>query len=288
VPLIRSRQGFTLVEMLIVLVMLGLVGGITVRVLTGTQRITLAQGERAMMQSTTRTGVLVVPSELREINPALGDIRAMDDTSITYRGMRTLAVTCATPTLTTVRVPTAGILGLKPFVANDSILLFVEGLDADITGDDGWARARIASVSTATACAGGAPGTTLTLDTGILMADGSGMAPTAAQLGPVAVVRGFEQTTMAAYRATDGQTWLGMFRNDGGVIEPVLGPLAADSGLRLTYRDGNGNVTATPADVQSIDIRVVGRTSRAVHRGQKTAAIEFDSLTTRVALRNTF
>src|SRR5690606_21167201 len=97
-PLVRSRSGFTLIELMIVLVMLGLVGAITVKVLTGTQRVTVAQGERALMQSTARTGVLVLPSELREINPALGDITSMSATSITYRSMRTLAVSCAAPT----------------------------------------------------------------------------------------------------------------------------------------------------------------------------------------------
>ena len=91
-PLTRSRAGFTLVELLIALTLLGIVGAVTVRLLSDTQRVTTAQGERAHMQATTRVGALVMPTELREINPAMGDITAMSDTSIEYRGMRNLAM----------------------------------------------------------------------------------------------------------------------------------------------------------------------------------------------------
>lgn len=286
-PVIRARGGFTLVELLIVVVMLGLIGMITVRVLTDTQRLTLAQGERAMMQSTARTGVLVLPTELREINPSLNDITAMDDTSITYRAMRTLAVACVPPTTTSVRVKTSSIQGLKPFTVTDSVLVFVEGLDKYYPDDDDWARARITGVSTATACPDGSPGTTLTLAAN--MTHGTSTVTTNADLanGVSAIVRGFEKTVLAAYRDAGGVTWLGM-GPVGGAIQPIIGPLAADSGLRLTYRDAAGAVTASMTNVTNVDVRIVARTDRAIHRGQKTAAVEYDSLTTRIALRNTF
>lgn len=288
--MIRSRAGFTLVELLIVLVMLGLVGGITVRVLTDTQRITVAQGERAMMQSTARTGALVVPSELREVNPALGDIMAMDDTSITYRGMRTLAVSCDLPTAAVVRVATASIQGLRGFVAGDSVMVFAEGdaLDgipfadeADTRDDDGWAPGVITGVSTATACGNGAPGTTL-LIAGGLLPNGN-----PASFRQAAVVRGYEETTLAAYTDGNGDDMLGMITKDQS-IQPVLGPLAADSGLRLVYRDGSGNITTTTTAVRSIDVTVRSITSRPVHKGQGYPAVEYDSLRTRIALRNAF
>lgn len=287
-PLIRGRRGFTLVELLIVLVMLGLVGTITVRVLTDSQRLTVAQGERAMMQSTARTGVLVLPTELREINPSLGDITAMNDTSIEYRALRTLAVTCVAPTTTQVRVPTATIQGIGSFAVGDSVLVFMEGADKHYPDDDDWGRARVAGRSTATACPDGRPGTTLTLEAGMKYGAGAGTNVTNADLvnSLAAVVRGIEHTTMAAYRDPAGVTWLGMRTN--GAIQPILGPLAADSGLRLTYRDAAGNVTATPANVTNIDVRIVAVTDRAIHNGSKTPAVQYDSLTTRIALRNTF
>ena len=288
--MIRSRGGFTLVELLIVLVMLGLVGGITVRVLTDTQRITVAQGERAMMQSTARTGALVVPSELREINPALGDIMAMDDTSITYRGMRTLAVSCDLPAPPVVRVATSSIQGLRGFAVGDSIMIFSEGVlidgipyaeEADTRDDDGWALGIITGVSTATACGTGVPGTTLVIAGGLLPGEVAG------SFRQVAVVRGYEETTLAAYTDGNGDDMLGMITKDQS-IQPVLGPLAADSGLRMTYRDGSGNVTNTATAVRSIDVTVRSITSRPVHKGQGYPAVEYDSLRTRIALRNAF
>lgn len=288
-PLMRGRAGFTLVELLIVLVMLGLVGAITVRVLTDTQRLTVAQGERAMVQTTTRTGVLVLPTELREINPGFGDITQMNDTSITYRGMRNLAISCTAPTTAAVRVATASIEGLKGFSVNDSILVFFEGNEPNSPNDDDWVLARVQGISTGTACDDGRPGTTLTFAGSPTMSDGSPVDNTAFGNNPMAVVRAFEKTTIAAYEDDNGDTWLGMLGpSDGTTIQPVLGPLAADSGLTLTYRDGSGAITTNPLLVQSIDVRVIGITTRPVHKGSSTPAIEYDSLTTRIALRNTF
>lgn len=223
-PLNRSRAGFTLVELLIVMVLMGMVGAIVVRVLTDTQRLTVAQSEQAMVQSTTRTGVLVLPSELREINPALGDIKVMDDTSITYRGMRTLGISCVQPTKASVRVLTSSIAGLKvDFLANDSLLLFVEG-DPTTATDDGWALARVAAVSSATACPTG-PGTTLTLQPNVRMADNPAVEPDDSWFPAVAIVRGFENTVIASYEDANGDTWLGMESPAGAAIQPVLGPL---------------------------------------------------------------
>ena len=281
-PMIRTRSGFTLIELLIVLVMLGLVGGITVRVLTDTQRITVAQGERALMQATARAGALVVPAELREINPAFGDITAMDETSITYRSMRTLATTCVPPTTTSLRVATAGIRGLRDFAVGDSLLVFAEGADPNSADDDDWALSAITAISTATACPDGTAGTTLT------MANSTMPDASAPVYGQFAIVRGFLETTMESYVDGDGVTWLGMASPSTEEIQPVLGPIAADSGLRLAYRDAAGVVTATATDVRSIDVAVISITSRPVHKGQQTPAVEYDSLSTRVALRNSF
>ena len=101
------------------------------------------------------------------------------------------------------------------------------------------------------------------------------------------VVRGFQKTTLASY-VSDGKTWLGMQGSNDDQMQPVLGPLAADSGLTLRYRDNTGAETTTQTAVETIDVKVIGVTSRPVHNGQHTPAVEYDSLTTRIALRNTF
>jgi prepilin-type N-terminal cleavage/methylation domain-containing protein len=289
-PVTRTRAGFTLVELLIVMVLVGLVGMVLVRVLTDTQRITVAQGERAMMQSATRTGVLVVPAELREINAWMGDIIAMSDSSITYRGLRAMAVACGPTTTAGTLVETASIQGLGSFAVNDSVLVFVEGLDPLSVDDDTWALARISSVATA-ACPNTNPGTLLGFAGTMAVFDlatGTWQTSILPVFGDAAVIRKFEHTTLALYQDGEGVSWLGMQGPSDAGIQPVVGPLAADDGFTLAYLDVNGNPAGSPELVRSIDVKVVGVTSRQIREGNTPLAYKFDSLSTRVALRNSF
>lgn len=286
-PLTRNRAGFTLVELLIAIVLVGLVGVIIVRLLADTQRLTVAQGERAMLQSTTRTGVLVVPAELREINSAMGDITTATSSSIVYRGMRTMGVTCGAPAAGIAVVDNGTIQGLGSFEAADSVLVFVEN-DPTTADDDTWALSRLGAVAPGV-CPNGDAGTTLTFVGTMAVFDWAtglwnGPAPV---LGNAAVIRKFEQTQLTSYQDGNGDTWLGM-SVEGNPLEPIAGPLADADGLRFDYVDAGGNPTMTPGAIAAVQITVVGVTSRAVREGQNPLAFKFDSLTTRVALRNSF
>ena len=64
----RPRRGFTLVEVMIALVILGIVTGAIYRLLDANRRIAVAQAEQVMLQSNVRTGSLIGPNELRELN----------------------------------------------------------------------------------------------------------------------------------------------------------------------------------------------------------------------------
>ena len=283
-PLMHSRRGFTLVELLIALVLLGMVGAITVRMLTDTQRLTVAQGERANVQATNRVGALVMPAELREINPALGDILSMSATSIEYRALRNLAVSCAAPTPTSVVVSAASVGGLRPsFGMNDRILVFVEG-DRDDDDDDLWGVGQVSGVAAAT-CPDGTAG--ILLSTGALVYQYDGATPVpGAMLATGAPVRAYEHTTLSAYTDGEGRTWLGM-EVEGDVVQPVVGPLAAD-GLQFTYRDANGDPTGTATSVRTIDVAITGQSSRTVHQrgGGSGPGVIVDTISTRVTLRN--
>lgn len=285
-PVIRGRAGFTLVELMIVVVLLGIVGAVTVRMLTDAQRLTVAQGERAQLQSTNRTGAIVLPVELREVNPALGDITFMSADTIRYRGMRNFGVTCLTPTATTAVVLASSVGGLRGFANGDSVLVFVEG-DVTTLDDDRWAKAVIAAapVTAAAVCPGSLAGTTLVFSTagGGMRFDDDNTAVTGLQNG--AVIRAFTHTRLGTY-ISNGRTWLGMAANDDA-FEPLIGPLMADSGLNLVYRDRLGNVTNVATNVRSIDVTIRGEASREVHtKGTGAPQLINDSLVTRVTLRN--
>ncbi|HEX6105720.1 MAG TPA: type II secretion system protein, partial [Gemmatimonadales bacterium] len=68
----RQHRGFTLVEILIALVIMGLVTGALFQLLTNTQRLSRAQAEQVDLQANVRAGSLVVPNELRELNTVVG------------------------------------------------------------------------------------------------------------------------------------------------------------------------------------------------------------------------
>lgn len=290
-PLMRSRAGFTLVELMIALTLLGIVGAVTVRLLSDTQRVTAAQGERAHMQSTTRIGALVMPTELREINPAMGDLTAMSDTSIEYRGMRNLAISCTAPTPTSVLLSAASVGGLRPFQVGDSLLVFVE-VDKNEDIDDRWGLAVVQNVSAGNICPGGAASIALTLSPangGMNYQDAPGVTVTASELLTGAPVRAFEHVTMSTYTDANSDNWLAMKIGTGGTWEPLVGPLPSTNGIALTYFDALDNVTATTTLVRSIGISIRGETTQPVYgRGPAASGPQLltDTLSTRVTLRN--
>ena len=289
-PLMRSRAGFTLVELMIALTLLGIVGAVTVRLLSDTQRVTAAQGERAHMQSTTRIGALVVPTELREINPAMGDLTAMSDTSIEYRGMRNLAISCTAPTPTQVLLSAESVGGLRPFQVGDSLLVFVE-VDKNEDIEDRWGLAEIRGITPGNICPGGLGSIQLTLNPangGMVYQDDQLTTVTPSELLTGAPVRAFEHVTMSTYTDANSDNWLAMkVGNDNW--EPLVGPLPSTNGIHLDYFDALGNATATTWLVRSIGISIRGETTQPVYGRDASAngpQLLTDTLSTWVTLRN--
>ena len=68
----RNHRGFTLVELLVVLVIMGIVTGGIFKLLNTTQRLSRAQAERVDLQSNVRVASIVIPTELREMNAVIG------------------------------------------------------------------------------------------------------------------------------------------------------------------------------------------------------------------------
>ena len=94
-----ARRGYTLIELLIALVLLGMVSGAIYKVLVNNQRLYLAQTQQIDLQQNMRAAAAILPAEFRELDAADGDIRAMSATSIRIRAMRLLGWACLTPPL---------------------------------------------------------------------------------------------------------------------------------------------------------------------------------------------
>jgi prepilin-type N-terminal cleavage/methylation domain-containing protein len=283
----RTRRGFTLIELLIALVLLSLVTASIFSLLNTTQRVTRAQGERSSLQSNVRTGAIVVPAELRQINTVAGgttdqnDIVAMTATSINYRAMRGMGLVCQVPTSTEVRVfnNTANpFMGYRaPAGPRDGLYVFIEN-SVDKSSDDAWVKATVTGVAAGNVCPGGVAGYTFTVSPAV-----AGL--TSATIN--APVRTYEVMTLQLYQA-NGEWWMGAQSNSAGeAMQPMLGPLRSGNGLGFEYFNAAGATTADVKQVRSIRVTIRGLSDQAVVSGAGTHnGVVGDSIVTQVVLRN--
>lgn len=296
----RRAPGFTLVEILIALVLLGLVSTVIYKLLITTQRVTDAQAQRGDLQTNLRAGVLVIPNELRQATistsgsfDSISDIRAVTDTSIQYRAMRGFYTICATPSsATSLKVVDAAGFASEYRTPNtsDSAFVFWEG-DTTKTSDDAWVQVGLSGVSSTTCTYAGASRNAYAFTFA-----GSGI-PNAsfpyAKIQAGSPVRTYEVVTLSLY-ASGGSEWLGM-QIGSGSMQPVVGPLAATSGglygFQLTYYDSTGTaLTAGQSNIpkiRTIKVSLRGVTTGSVSlAGSSNRAQIKDSLITYVTLRN--
>lgn len=274
-----STRGFTLVEMLIGLVLLGIVTTTIYRILDTNTRLARAQTEQVSLQSAVRIGSLVVGNELKEIGINLvdsTDILAMSANGITYRAMRATAVACDVAA-DHVRIRQTPFFFTRSIAAGqDSMLLYVEG-DPDLSSDDRWLQLAITGVSNSTCGAIPAINLATTINTATTPL---------AQILLDAPVRTFEVMELGILNS-GGQNWLGVRSVSAGqVLQPALGPITA-AGLEFGYFDAAGVVTTSRTAVRSIQITVRGQTDRSVRAaGQSALQVALDSLSMRITLRN--
>jgi prepilin-type N-terminal cleavage/methylation domain-containing protein len=285
-----TRRGFTLAELLVALVLLGIVSLGIYRVLLNNQRMYQAQTQRIDLQQNIRAAVTIIPSDLREIDPTDSDIVGMGSDSIRFRAMRQFAVACTPPVLgaglggLTLTVWKSLTYGASQFSTNDSLLIFYAGASDTTRADDVWIPAAITVNPVSATCTGGAVGSgwlmtvSLSATTRVPFVNGLGGIPVNAP------VRGFDMVTYKLYQATDGQYYIG-YRLGNGTIQPAIGPVLS-TGLALVYYDSTGAVTADRARVRTIRITVRGMTAQPVRQPNGSTSQAVDSITTLVALRN--
>ena len=288
-PLLR-RRGFTLVELMIAILLLGLVSTAIYKVLLNNQRTFAAQTQRIDLQQNIRAAATILPGEFRELDAADGDIVApMTATSITIRAMRQMAILCTAPVLP--NNPLTFIVRQSPFfgdrqnfILGDSVLLYYEG-NTTLRSDDRWVLGRVTINPPAQNCPDVAPkpGFAVTMQANWLPA-GLNAANTVTSGSPL---RGFTTLTYSLWQSpTDNQYYLAQTAN--GTTQPMVGPLTGANGLTFLYYDSTGTTqTAIPTVVRMIEIRVRARTAQVIRQANDPAlAYKTDSVVVRVALRN--
>jgi prepilin-type N-terminal cleavage/methylation domain-containing protein len=280
-----NRRGFTLVEMVVVLGLMGIVVGAIYQSIIATQRTTSAQFQRIDVQQTTRAAAMYVSNMLRELDAADGDILNSQATSLQFRAMRWTGVLCTIPfeAAGQVQFTIRGqlLFGVRgPDAAQDSILLWQEG-DPTIRFDDIWLFGGLQSSAAGVCPDDGLAGTTLRV---VINAASGGNPAAAAGITVGAPVRGFQVEELSLLlQAPD--YWLGRRTADRGgawtSVRPLVGPLTTN-GLTFSYFDVNGALPALTTQIASIGVTVRGRSV-----GQVSGTGYFrDSIITRVTLRN--
>jgi prepilin-type N-terminal cleavage/methylation domain-containing protein len=304
-----SRAGFTLLEMLIVIILFGLVMGSMMLVIRRQQAFYRSAGQMMELRSQAGQALGILPRDLRAISSIGGDITEMSDDQIGFRSQTGSAVVCSFAGSTVVVPPHARLMKgarltvwREQPVAGDVMMIYDDG-DQPSEVDDLWRAYTISgaakgAVNSANACAP-STGFVTAADT----ADSWRFTATAAISTTIrqgAPVRFARTTRYSLYEAADDEWYVGFEENVGGAwstIGPVSGPHRAysadegESGLTFVYYDQNGteldptNMANAP-NVARIDVTVRGRTKNDVVIAGKTKEQVVDSLYASVNLRN--
>lgn len=236
-----SRQGFTLVELLVSLVLVALLGALVTRLLLQQQRsasrLSAIDGQREVVaQAVTWVGAELLETGL--IQPA-GDLLAASPDSLVYRGWRAAGLACLVAP-TEIRIRRDLLSSWRaPQPGRDSLALY---LTADSSSPAGWRILPVLAVSPATC--GARPA--IRVETLITR-------PLPATLPALTPVRTFEVMVLRFYRSR-GEWWLGARSLSGGEgLQPVTGPFDA-GGVGLRYSTAGGRPTARPDSIRRVEL----------------------------------
>jgi prepilin-type N-terminal cleavage/methylation domain-containing protein len=272
----NARRGFSLVELLVVILLGTLLLVSTYQVLITNRRVFTIQNSKVATQQNTRAAMDVLFTELREVSSAGGDVVSMSTSSLSVRAMREIGVVCDAMNGTHASTPQLLVRTLiDVFEAQDSVYVFADN-DEFVTTDDEWIRAYISANDTTVSCPDGAPAQRMTFS-------GQSGAFSADSVSNGAPIRSFEHMTYSL-DTYNSETYLGRSVAGGSWI-PLVGPLTGQTGrpgLEFAFIDDAGSTTAVPADVRQIDVTL---RSWAQARGYDGALV-VDSLSSSIFMRN--
>jgi len=244
----RTSSGFTLIEVLVVVVLVAVILASAINVLATNQRTHLSLSTKVQMQQALRAGIEVLSGELREISVREGDLVSMGRDSITLRGARTFGLVCDVSYVSgTLKVMKVG----DWFAVGDSVAVLADN-DPSEEADDVWKVEFVTAIDTVETCSNGSTAQRLTMS-GMTL----GAPPDSLSLGTP--IRSFGHRTYSLHSYL-GEYYLGQ-RAATGSTQPMLGPLA-ENGLSFEYLDDTGTATAVATAVA--EIRVTLRTDSPV------------------------
>ena len=312
----NRRRGFTLIEIMIAVTLLGIIGSILTTVLVRQQRFHRAVAQVTDARSRMRDIATILPTDLRSISTSGRDILGISDTSIQFRAFVGSSIVCNYATTTVIELPPQELVSgnvlaswINPPQPNDVVYAYNSGTEAG-NQDDSWDTYTITDTTSA-AEAGWCP-----ISRGFTAAgDASARryritlnaAPNQARVEIGAPLRFAREVRYSVYLASDGQWYIGFqacsphasYGTAGtcGAREVLAGPVkpgTADtltSGFYLVYkkRDGTRVTTLSTADtIASIGIGIRTTSGSLLGATSSKAASEQggDSLRFTVGIRN--
>lgn len=308
-----SRTGFSLPELILSLVLLGLVLGGMMTVLVRQQRFYRSTNEMMDARTQVRQATDMVPADLRVLSSSDvrngTDLYTSTDKVIDFRAITGSTVLCKITNLSKILIPptnlTAG-TALTTWMdqpqVGDSMLIYDDSA-ATGNGDDHWNVYAINNMTSNSGC-GTASGFVRTEDVsaGLTGYSISLTTPMTSTIGVGAPIRFFRRRRYELYQPSGSSSWyLGMYDclTTCGALSPVSGPFAAysasagNSGLSFTYLDSLGNVLTPTSVAERAKIWRISLSARADTRapvdipGRPRATVR-DSLSLDITLRNRY
>jgi prepilin-type N-terminal cleavage/methylation domain-containing protein len=293
----RRRSGFSLVELLIVLVLLSIVGGTMMKMVSNQQRFYRGTYDLIELRSQLRQAEAVISSDLRGMSTPGGDLVTMTDSSMDFRYTIGSSISCTTPVASTIIIPpttTANGNTLSNWLSQpttgDTAYVFDEGANATTSSDDQWRPYEIGTLTAGGTCTGSYNAQSA----GYSLVSTTSISPTVVQGAPIRFVR---RAHYSLYQSGNDNNWyLGYSCSACGTttVQPIAGPFKAyttaggtdTSGIRITYFDSTGATTATPANVARVSVVLRGETRGALRVSGLKQGVYMDSIRLNVALRN--
>jgi prepilin-type N-terminal cleavage/methylation domain-containing protein len=290
-----GREGFTLVEVLVAMVLAVLLGGVIFEVVRGEGRFATVQSARQEVQQNARGALEILSSELRAAQ-AWGLVQA-DANGISFLVPRAWGVACSGGSATQR-------FAVFPDVPDAGALMFEVNGATGVLGNIGTDAAPNWSPNpnpTSTARATVTSIATLNLDLAgnaciNIRPNGDGATIRGVTINGTNLPAVPEGNTLYLYQwvrydlAQDGTEWwirrsLGV--GDGTTQQPLAGPLTGADGLQLTYYQADGTVLAAPGSTLT-NLQQVARVGIKVKAASRTQGRtnQVDSLSASVQLRN--
>ena len=252
---VSRRGGFTMIELLIVVSLLGIIGTMLTTILVRQQRFHRAVANVTDSRARMRDIATIMPTDLRSISTAGKDLLVISDTSMQFRAFVGASVLCRYNGASTIQLPpkvlaSGNVLSawINPPAPNDIVYLYDEGTQGGNV-DDSWTPITIsdtASSTDATWCpSNNVPAYTAAADNNARRYQLTlSTAPNAAQVTVGAPLRFAREVRYSIYRADDSQWYVGYQRctpnatygtpGTCGDREVLAGPVLAGTADTLT------------------------------------------------------